>query len=156
MNFDFTIIKTKNKKMKYNLALMLIVVVVTTNAQSDEKELTKKTYLLSRTVFGTKDTVTLGKLLAKTVSYGHSHGNVETRNEMIKGVARNQTKYTDTLVSNLKVFVEDKTAIVRYVFKAKENKKDGSVSDLSLGIMLVWAKDKKEWKLMGRQAVRVD
>ncbi|HEV8513376.1 MAG TPA: hypothetical protein VGQ59_08865, partial [Cyclobacteriaceae bacterium] len=64
--------------MKYNIALLLIIVVVTTNAQNDEKELTKKTYLLSRTIFGTKDTVTLGKLLAKTVSYGHSHGNVET------------------------------------------------------------------------------
>jgi ketosteroid isomerase-like protein len=106
-------------------------------------------------VFGTKDTVALKKLLASTVSYGHSHGNVETREEMIKGVARNQTRYSDTLISNLKVFIDEKTAIVRYLFKAKENKKDGSTSDLNLGIMLVWVKEKKEWKLMGRQAVRV-
>jgi predicted Zn-dependent peptidase len=140
--------------MKYTLALMLIIFAAVTYAQSDEKELTKKTYLLSRTVFGTKDTVTLAKLLAKTVSYGHSHGNVETRNEMIKGVARNQTNYTDTLVSNMKVFIEGNTAIVRFLFKAKENKKDGSTGDLSLAIMLVWIKEKKEWKLMGRQAVR--
>ena len=140
--------------MKHNLALVFLFFVAAASAQSDEKELTKKTYLLSRTVFGTKDTVALGKLLAKTVSYGHSHGNVETREEMIKGVARNQTNYTDTLVSNLKLFIADKTAIVHYVFKAKENKKDGSVGDLNLGIMLVWIKENKEWRLMGRQAVR--
>jgi len=142
--------------MKYNLILLFLFFAAAANAQSDEKELTQKTYLLSRTVFGTKDTVTLGKLLAKTVSYGHSHGNTETRSEMIKGVARNQTRYTDTLVSNLKLFIEDKTAIVRFLFKAKENKKDGSTTDLNLSIMLVWIKDKKEWKLMGRQAVRVE
>jgi len=142
--------------MKHYIAFVFLFFVAAAYAQSDEKELTKKTYLLSRTVFGTKDTVTLGKLLAKTVSYGHSHGNTETRSEMIKGVARNQTRYTDTLVSNLKLFIEDKTAIVRFLFKAKENKKDGSTTDLNLSIMLVWIKDKKEWKLMGRQAVRVE
>src|SRR5882672_4246199 len=120
--------------MKYQLALALLFFVAATNAQSDEKELTQKTYLLSRTVFGTKDTVTLAKLLAKTVSYGHSHGNTETRAEMIKGVARNQTNYTDTLVSNMKLFMEGNTAIVRFLFKAKENKKDGSVGDLNLSI----------------------
>jgi len=140
--------------MKYNLVLLFLFFAAAANAQSDEKELTQKTYLLSRTVFGTKDTVTLRKLLAKTVSYGHSHGNTETRSEMIKGVARNQTNYTDTLVSNMKLFIEGNTAIVRFLFKAKENRKDGSVGDLNLSIMLVWIKEKKEWKLMGRQAVR--
>ena len=140
--------------MKHHLSLAFLFFVAVANAQSDEKELTQKTYLLSRTVFGTKDTVALGKLLAKTVSYGHSHGNVETREEMIKGVARNKSNYTDTLVSNLKLVIKDNTAIARFFFKAKENKKDGSVGDLNLSIMLVWIKEKNEWKLMGRQAVR--
>lgn len=141
--------------MKYNLAFVFLFFVSAACAQSDEKELRGKTHLLSRTVFGTKDSVTLEKLLAQTVSYGHSHGNLQTRDEMIKGVVHNQSRYTDTLVSNMKIFMEDKTAIVRYLFKAKENKKDGSVTDLNLSIMLVWIKEKKEWRLMGRQAVGV-
>ena len=136
--------------MKYLLALMSLFFVAAAYAQSDEKELTQKTYLLSRTVFGTKDTVTLKKLLSKTVSYGHSRGNVQTRDELIKGIARNQSSYTDTLVSNIKLFNEDNTAIVRYLFKAIEIRKDASVTNLNLSIMLVWTKEKKEWKLMGR------
>src|SRR3982751_3424108 len=108
--------------MKAAVTLLFIIVFATANAQSrDEKELTEKTYLLSHTVFGTKDSLTLEKLLAKTVSYGHSHGNLQTRDEMIKGVVHNQSKYTDTAVSAIKIFIEDKTAIVRYLFKAKEN-----------------------------------
>jgi ketosteroid isomerase-like protein len=49
--------------------------------------------------------------------------------------------------------MQDKTAIVRYLFKAKENKKDGTVTDLDFSMMLVWIKKKGKWKLMGRQAV---
>ena len=127
---------------------------VAANAQTkDEKELTEKTYLLSHTVFGTKDSATLENLLAKTATYGHSHGNLQTRTEMIKAASHNLSFYTDTAVSNIKIFIEDKTAIVRHIFKAKEHTKNGTVVDLDFSMMLVWIKEKGEWKLMGRQAV---
>ncbi len=142
--------------MKKLFIPVLIFTAASAFAQStDEKELIQKTYLLSHTVFGTKDSITLEKLLAKTVSYGHSHGNLQTRDEMIKGVSHNQSSYSDTAVSGIKIFMEDKTAIVRYLFKANENKKDGSVTKLNFAMMLVFIKQKKEWKLMGRQAVSV-
>ena len=140
--------------MKTRFLISFLFFVSFVNAQTkDEKELTAKTYLLSHTVFGTKDSLTLEKLVAKTATYGHSHGNLQTRAEMIKGVSKNQSNYTDTAVSNIKIFIQDKTAIVRYLFKAKENKKDGTVTELDFSMMLVWIKEKKEWKLMGRQAV---
>ncbi|MEI8059056.1 MAG: nuclear transport factor 2 family protein [Ferruginibacter sp.] len=140
--------------MKKLLTIIALFIVVAANAQTkDEKELTEKTYLLSHTVFGSKDSATLEKLLAKTVSYGHSHGNLQTRDEMIKGVSHNQSNYTDTAVSNIKIFIQDKTAIIRYLFKANENKKDGTITNLDFSMMLVWVKEKGQWKLMARQAV---
>jgi len=140
--------------MKINLTILFVFFAALAVAQTkDEKELTEKTYLLSHTVFGTKDSLTLENLLAKTVTYGHSHGNLQTREEMIKGVSRNQSNYTDTAISGIKIFIQDKTAIVRYLFKAKENKKDGTATDLDFTMMLVWIKEKGKWKLMGRQAV---
>lgn len=143
--------------MKVIISFIFLFTFVSALAQNkDEKELTEKTYLLSHTVFGTKESVTLDGLLAKTVSYGHSHGNLQTREEMIKGVCHNLSNYTDTAVSGIKIFIEDNTAIVRYLFKAKENKKDGTVADLNFSMLLVWIKEKGVWKLMGRQAVSLN
>jgi hypothetical protein len=142
--------------MEKLLTLVFVFIVAAAAAQTrDEKELTEKTYLLSHTIFGTKDSATLESLAAKTVSYGHSHGNLQTREEMIKGVSNNKSVYTDTAISNIKIFIQDKTAVVRYLFKAKENKKDGTATDLDFSMMLVWIKEKGQWKLMGRQAVSV-
>ncbi len=140
--------------MKKILTVIFLLAFTAAFGQSkDETALTEKTYLLSNTVFGTKDSMTLDNLVAKMLTYGHSHGNLQTREEMIKSVSKNQSKYTDTAISNMKIFIEGKTAIVRYLFKANENKKDGSVTNLDFSMMLVWVKEKKEWKLMGRQAV---
>jgi hypothetical protein len=143
--------------MKKIIAFVLLFGVVAASAQSkEEKTIIEKTYLLSETVFGTKDSLTLESLFAQTVTYGHSHGKIQTRKEAIDGVTSNQSKYTDTAISNIKVIFEDNTAIVRYLFKGKENKKDGTIVPLNFTMMLVWVKEKGEWKLFGRQAVSLD
>ncbi|HWI90915.1 MAG TPA: nuclear transport factor 2 family protein [Flavisolibacter sp.] len=142
--------------MKKLLAVLLVVIAFTSNAQSkDEKQLVERTYLLSHTVFGTKDSLTLEDLFAKQATYGHSHGNLQTREEAIKGISKNKSTYTDTSVTILKVIVENNTAIVRHLFKAKENKPDGTVTPLNFTMMLVWVKEKGKWRLMGRQAVSI-
>lgn len=142
--------------MKKLLVVLLIAIAFVSNAQSkDEKELVARTYLLSHTVFGTKDSLTLEDLFAKQATYGHSHGNLQTREEAIKGVSKNKSTYTDTSVTILKVIIEKNTAIVRHLFKAKENKPDGTVTPLNFTMMLVWIKEKGKWRLMGRQAVSV-
>jgi ketosteroid isomerase-like protein len=142
--------------MKKLLAILLVAIAFVSNAQSkDEKQLIERTYLLSHTVFGTKDSLTLEDLFAKQATYGHSHGNLQTREEAIKGVVKNKSNYTDTSVTILKVIIENNTAIVRHLFKANEHKVDGTVTPLNFTMMLVWIKEKGKWRLMGRQAVSV-
>jgi len=141
--------------MKRIFFFILLLNVFTVNAQSkNEKELIAKTYLLSHTVFGTKDSLTLESLFARPATYGHSHGNVQTREQAIMGISHNQSTYTDTAVSNISViFAGNDAAIVRHLFKAIENTKDGKKVPLNFNIMLVWVKEKGKWKLFGRQAV---
>jgi len=140
-------------------ALFIFVLVLITSfvfAQSKkEKEVIERTYLLSHTVFGTKDSLTLEDLFAKQATYGHSGGKVESREEAIRNISTNRSNYSDTAVSNIKVIFEDDVAIVRYLFKGNEKKPDGSVSPLNFTMMLVWVKEKRKWRLMGRQAVRL-
>jgi len=142
--------------MKRLLVVLFVLVAFVAGAQSkDEKELVARTYLLSHTVFGTKDSVTLEDLFAKQLTYGHSHGNLQTREEAIKGITKNKSNYTDTSVTILKVIVENNTAIVRHLFKGNEHKADGTVTPLNFTMMLVWVKEKGKWRLMGRQAVSI-
>jgi ketosteroid isomerase-like protein len=142
--------------MKNLFTFFLVAVAIVANAQNkDEKELIARTYLLSHTVFGTKDSLTLEDLFAKQATYGHSHGNLQTREEAIKGISKNKSYYTDTSATILKVIIENNTAIVRHLFKANEHKPDGSVTPLNFTMMLVWIKEKGKWRLMGRQAVTV-
>ena len=121
-----------------------------------EQQLIERSYLLSHTVFGTKDSATLEDLFAKKASYGHSGGKIETRREAIAAICHNKSVYSDTAMSNITVTVNDDAAIVRHLFRAKENKADGSVAHLNFTIMLVWVKEKGRWRLMGRQAVRLN
>lgn len=126
-------------------------------AQSKQEQvLVERTYLLSHTVFGTKDSATLANLFARQLSYGHSHGNLQNRQEALSGISKNRSNYTDTSVSNIQVVIEKNVAIVRHLFKAKETNKDGKVTQLNFAMMLVWTKEKSGWKLMGRQAVSLD
>jgi ketosteroid isomerase-like protein len=137
--------------------LALLIAVSASSQKKDEKELTARTYLLSHTIFGTKDSLTLEDLFAKTATYGHSHGKIQTRREAIDGACHNQSTYSDTAVSNISVIMgNDDVAIVRHLFKAIEHKKDGTDVKLNFTMMLVWVKEKGKWRLMGRQAVSLD
>src|SRR3954470_20298102 len=140
--------------MKKLLVLCLLMVAVAANAQSKkEKELIERTYLLSHTVFGTKDSLTLEDLFAKKATYGHSHGNVQTREQAIAGISHNRSQYTDTSLKIISVLIGDDVAIVRHLFKAIETNKEGKQTNLNFTMMLVWVKEKGKWRLMGRQAV---
>lgn len=146
------------KSLKPIFVLLLLMVSIGASAQSakDEKQIIERTQLLSRTIFGTKDSLTLEDLFANTASYGHSHGNLQTREEAIAGVAKNKSVYKDTSVKNIKVlFGIKKTAIARYLFDANENKTDGTVTALHFSMMLVWIKENGKWRLFGRQAVSI-
>jgi len=142
--------------MKRLFVVLFVAIAFVASAQSkEEKEVVARTYLLSHTVFGTKDSLTLEDLFANQATYGHSHGNLQTREEAIKGISKNKSNYTDTSVTILKVIIENNTAIVRHLFKGNEHKADGTVSPLNFTMMLVWVKENGKWRLMGRQAVSV-
>lgn len=142
--------------MKKLLVLFCLIITVGVNAQSkDEKALVERTYLLSHTVFGTRDSMALEDLFARKASYGHSSGKIETRGEAVAAISKNQSVYTDTSVSNINVMIDKDVAIVRHLFKAKETNKEGKVTPLNFSIMLAWVKQKGKWRLMGRQAVKL-
>jgi len=140
--------------MKTSFIILFAFLSLTALSQSkNERQLIERTYLLSHTVFGTKDSMTLEDLFAKKATYGHSHGNLQTRQEAIAGISHNRSNYTDTSVKIISVLIGDDVAIVRHLFKAVETNREGKQTNLNFTMMLVWVKEKGKWRLMGRQAV---
>ena len=142
--------------MKYFLLIALIFAGLIVPGQSkQETEVLARTRLLHKTVFGTKDSITLDQLFAKTATYGHSGGKVETREEAIGNIIKNKSSYTDTSLKSYNLVFKDDVAIVRYVMREKETNNEGVTVPLNLSIMLVWVKERGKWNLFGRQAVRL-
>ena len=88
------------------------------------------------------------------LSYGHSGGLVETKAQFVDKIASGASDFVSIELKNQTITVSGNTAIVRHELHAttNDNNKPGEVH---LKIMLVWQKQSKECKLLGRQAVKI-
>jgi len=141
---------------KIFLLPMMCLFVFATFAQTNEEQAVSETILaVHKAIFLNKDSAALENLIGKELSYGHSAGKVENRSEMIKAVANSKSTYTNLDAKVLSVNIQGKTAVSRYLLTGTETKLDGKSTELKLNILQVWLKEKKSWKLIARQAVKV-
>ncbi len=143
--------------MKYIFTILFLISELCSTAQSKKvREVLYNTNILERTVFDTKDSATLEKLFASTLSYEHSSGKVETREQAISGIIHNRSVYIQPLTMPTATNVQEKgdSIITTKVFQATERKPDGTESLLDLTIELVWIKEKGNWKLVRRKATK--
>lgn len=120
------------------------------------KQVSDKALELHKAIFIDKDSMALENLLSYEVNYGHSGGKIENRKEVIENASHNKSTYTDIKTEINQVVANDNTAVVRCLLTGTETKEDGKVIPLKLSILQTWTKVKKNWKLMGRQAVKVN
>jgi hypothetical protein len=99
------------------------------------------------------DSVTLDRLTATELSYGHSGGMVENKQEFIQKIVSGKSDFVNIILSNQTIAVSGKTAIVRHKLDASTNN-DGKPGEVHLLVLLVWQKQSGEWKLLARQAVK--
>ncbi len=100
------------------------------------------------------DSSALDKLILSNLSYGHSSGKVETKQQFMHSLLSGNSDFVEINLTDQTIVIQNKTALVRHTLNAKTNDKNipGSVK---LNILLIWSKEKTEWKLLGRQAVKV-
>jgi len=96
----------------------------------------------------------LESTLAKEVSYGHSGGNMQTRAEFVDAITTKKSDFKTIELSKQSITVQGQVAIVRHVLNADTN--DGNVpGHVRLGVVLVFKKEKNDWKLIARRAFKV-
>jgi hypothetical protein len=100
------------------------------------------------------DKATLEKLTLPQLSYGHSNGMVQNQTVFIDALTSKQSDFVNINLSGQSITVVDRTAIVRHILSADTND-GGKPGHVNLSILLIWQKQKGEWRLLARQAVKV-
>ncbi|HPH24631.1 MAG TPA: nuclear transport factor 2 family protein [Chitinophagaceae bacterium] len=120
----------------------------------DTVQLKKVTELFNNALL-TKDTNLIKQLVHKQISYGHSNGWLQTKQDLITDFATGKIEYTK-IEEGEKFFTKTKQAIaVRNISKV-EGVVNGYVFSMSLQVLQVWKKVKKNWVLLARQSVKVN
>jgi len=141
-------------KLVITLLMALSTLSVRSVAQDkDEKAVTAAVEALRKAMIDPDKTI-LSNLTAEDLSYGHSGGQLQTKAEFIETLVSGKSDFVTIDLTEQTVKVVDRTAIVRHHLYATTND-GGKPGSVKLSILLVWVKQKGEWKLLARQAVKL-
>jgi ketosteroid isomerase-like protein len=122
-------------------------------AATDEVAVTESVEILRRAIFEA-DKARLDQVAAAQISYGHSDGRVQTKEQFINGVMTRKQTVKSLAFPELKVAVVGEAAVVRHIYLA-ESELDGKQTTTKLGALQVWQKQNGSWKLLARQGFRL-
>ena len=100
-----------------------------------------------------KDSITLSKVLANDVTYGHTNAMVQTKAELIRDVVSKVQDYTVIDPSEMNIRIFENTAIVNMKSKVVMNYKNEPL-EIKMKVVLTWIKKGNDWVLEARQAVK--
>ena len=135
--------------------ILLCAVVSITNAQSkDEAEVAAGVEKL-RAAMVSGNKADLESILSDDLTYGHSNGKIETKASFVNAISTKKSDFKKIDLDQQTITVTGDVAIVRHILTADTND-GGKPAHIELGIVLVWKKQKDEWKIIGRRAFHVD
>ena len=137
--------------------LLLVIVslfVFTTVAAQVEEEKVAVTLKEFHQALVNKNTVSINQQTDKALTYGHSNGWVETKNELIKNLETGYTSYKSIKEDSLQVIVNGNLAHARFAGDYTVALNGGTVNTFHLRVLEVWVRKGKRWILFARQAIR--
>lgn len=95
----------------------------------------------------------LEDLLSNDLSYGHSDGHVEGKNELIQKLSDGTYQFTTMDITKQEIKLTDNIAIVRHQLDALTND-ESRPGEAHLFVLLIWQRSSTNWRLIARQAVK--
>ncbi|HEY0432703.1 MAG TPA: nuclear transport factor 2 family protein [Chitinophagaceae bacterium] len=138
--------------MKYPLLIILVFLVAGASAQTDEEKLVQSMKDFHKDMVD-KNTVSINQETEKSLSYGHSNGWVQTKNDLINDFKSGLISYQSFKEDSINVTMGDGIANVRFVADIASSMK-GNQINMHLKVLEVWVKKGKRWLLFARQAVK--
>lgn len=134
-------------------AILFLSIVFNVSAQEKKQEVEQVVNELRKAMLD-GDSATLDKLTDSDLTYGHSLGKIETKKEFVSALASGVSDFSRLDISDQTIAIKNKTAWVRHIISANVTD-NGKMNDVKLSVLLVFVKDNKQWKLLARQAVRL-
>ena len=94
-------------------------------------------------------------LLAEELSYSHSNAKIDTKAQLLDGVAKANYKWTSLEYKDPTVRIVGPAAIVRFNFVGEQEFTDGKKTPQNLAILMNWQKQGSDWKLLSRAATKL-
>ncbi len=141
------------KKLMISFVIALTV-FVSLNAQVKQEKAVLAAVEKLRLAMISGNEAELRAVSSDKLSYGHSGGLVENQQQFVEKFKTGASDFVTIELKNQTITISGNTAIVRHELHAttNDNNKPGEVH---LRVMLVFQKQAKEWKLLGRQAVKI-
>ena len=133
--------------------MMAVIFSLSAGAQRSDVNQVGKTVKKFIKALKDSDVKTLDAIASPTLTYGHSSGKVENKNQYLETFKSGASDFVKIKITNQTIDVSGSTAIVRHLFDAStnDNNKPGHVTLL---VMTVWQKQGNNWILLARQAVK--
>lgn len=145
-----------------NVSLVMLTIFMTailsrTSAQEksiSQKEVETATEMLTQALLKPSP-ATLNRLTSDKLSYGHSSGKVETKEQFVQTLMSGASVFEEIQLSDQTADVQENTAVVRHVLNAKTNDPGKGPANIRIGIILTWVKSDGNWQLLARQAFKL-
>ncbi|MEI3790732.1 MULTISPECIES: nuclear transport factor 2 family protein [unclassified Chryseobacterium] len=140
------------KKLIFAIGFMMAVSI---SAQKiSDKEAVNAVAEKFRLAMISGEKTSLEALILPELTYGHSGGHIDDANEFVEKLTSKKSDFVTIDITNQNINIIGNTAIVRHHFYATTADLGKTPGDVTLDILLVWAKVKNDWKLLARQAVK--
>lgn len=140
------------KKIMLNIA-MLLTMTASFSQTKDERNAEAAVSFLVRAL-ESSNKAELESIASEELSYGHSNGLVEDKKAFVEALTNGSSDFENIKISNQSIKVTGNLALVRHRLDAGTLNK-GVKGEIHLNVLLVFRKEKGEWKLLARQAARV-
>lgn len=128
--------------------------ILTATAQDKGKEDVEKAVLQLKDAMLSGQEASLISISSKDLTYGHSNGVIEDQKAFVFALASGNNNFTSIILSDQTVEVLGKIALVRHNLTGNTHNKGAEPATVNLGVLMVWQKEGKNWKLLARQAFK--
>lgn len=139
------------KKILFAVIGSLLLLPVMAQSKEENKVAAAVEQLRKAMIDG--DRTELENIVADKLSYGHSGGHVEGKQEFVEKIVSGKSDFVTIELTEQTISISGRTAVVRHKLNATTND-SGKPGEVHLLILLIWQRTGGKWKLLARQAVK--